>query len=123
MFAMVIEKFGVLRAFIRRRRYALIMAVCLIAFTAVMIYALTMAVKLNEDVLDYEGKIAIMSSRMERWEAAADQNEILIAENSLLESKNTVLASENNALSAANSELERRNGELLKKYDGLSKPN
>jgi hypothetical protein len=123
MFTLVVEKFSAVGLFVSKQRYALITWACVAAFAAVMIYALTLASELKEDVLYYEGKIAIMSSRMERWEQAAEDNEVLIAENDAVESMNDVLSAENNDLSAANSELERQNGELLKKYDGLSKPN
>ncbi|MDR0875553.1 MAG: hypothetical protein LBN12_05020 [Clostridiales Family XIII bacterium] len=123
MFTLVAEKFGAVGLFVSKRRYALITWACAILFAVVMIYSLALASELKADVLDYEGKIAVMSSKMERWEAAAEENAILTAENNAVESRNDVLSAENNDLSAANSELERQNGELSKKYDGLSKPN
>jgi cell division protein FtsB len=121
--AVLSEKFSGLGLYVSKQRYTLIAVVGLASFLIVMIFAIALVVELKADVLDYEGKIAIMSSRMERWERAASDNEVLLAENNELITENDVLSAENNNLSAANSELERQNGDLSKKFDGLSKPN
>jgi hypothetical protein len=123
MLTLVEEKFTSLVQFAKEHRNALIAAACIVAFVIVMISAIALVLELKADVLDYEGKIAIMSSRMERWEQAAEDNEILTAENSAVRSENDLLSAKNSDLTAANGELERQNGELLKKFNGLSKPN
>lgn len=108
--------------FIKTHHFRSLAIACVVVLIIIALFSLTQIVELKSEVRGYENEIVTLTTKMQQWEQAATENEILMAENKAVESENASLKAENESIVATNGELERQNGDLLKKYNGLSKP-